>query len=168
MGGGGNEGVDLEDRRLNERLKQVLSDLGEHPQLSIPAACGGHVETVAAYRFFDNEKVTAERILQPHFERTRERIAEQPVVLLVQDTSEMDVTRPQQQVRGAGPLDGGSRRGFFLIRWRPLRRAACRWVPSPPRYGPAGNLVGAFPSGTTACGEPSRSRRKRVFAGWKD
>jgi hypothetical protein len=34
-------------------------------------------------------------------------------VLLVQDTTETDVTRPEKQVKGAGELDG-SRLGFFL------------------------------------------------------
>jgi len=103
-----------EDERLNERLTRLLSDFGERPQMSIPAACGGHSETVAAYRFFDNERVTPEKILQPHFERTRQRMAQHPVVLLVQDTTELDVTRPEQQVAGAGPLDGPSRRGALL------------------------------------------------------
>lgn len=106
--------ADLEDQRLNERLKTVLSALGERPTASIPAACGGHSEMVAAYRFFGNDKVTYERILKPHAERTRERIAAQPVVLLVQDTTELDWTRPQQQVLGAGSLDGSARRGTFL------------------------------------------------------
>ena len=46
--------ADLKDKRLNARLVQVLSDLGERPTASIPAACGGHKESVAAYRFFDN------------------------------------------------------------------------------------------------------------------
>jgi hypothetical protein len=36
------------------------------------------------------------------------------VVLLVQDTSEIDVTRPEQQMVGAGPLDGGARWGALL------------------------------------------------------
>lgn len=100
-----------QDRRLNERLLRVLSDLGERPQMSIPAACGGHSEMAAAYRFFDNKRVTPEKILQSHFERTRQRMARQPVVLLVQDTTELDLTRPSQQVVGAGPLDGPARRG---------------------------------------------------------
>ncbi len=108
------EQANLEDERLNKRLKQLLSDLGELPQLSIPAACGGYAETVAAYRFFDNEQATPERILEPHFHRTLERMADQPVVLLVQDTTELDLTRPVAQVEGAGPLDGPSRRGAFL------------------------------------------------------
>ena len=55
----------FEDERLNARLTKLLSDLGERPQLSIPAACGGHAETAAAYRFFDNESVTQDLVLQP-------------------------------------------------------------------------------------------------------
>jgi hypothetical protein len=58
--------------------------------------------------------VTPEKILQPHLERTRQRMAEHPVVLLVQDTTELDLKGPEQQVAGAGPLEGPSRRGAFL------------------------------------------------------
>ena len=106
--------VDLKDKRLNCRLQEVLSQLGAHPTASIPAACGGHAEMTAAYRLFDNEHATFEAILQPHIDATRKRIASHPVVLLVQDTSEIDLTRPDQQVAGTGPLDGGARRGVFL------------------------------------------------------
>jgi hypothetical protein len=102
------------DKRLDRRLQRVLSDLSDRPTASIPAACGGHNELTAAYRLFDNDKVTHAKILEPHCARTRQRIAEQPVVLLVQDTTEIDVTRPQQQVKGAGPMDGSARRGAFL------------------------------------------------------
>src|SRR5262249_32751500 len=34
-------------------------------------------------------------------------MAGQPVVILAQDTTDIDLTRPQRQVLGAGPLDGG-------------------------------------------------------------
>lgn len=108
------EKANLNDKRLNARLVQVLSDLGERPTASIPAACGGYNETVAAYRFFDNDKVTYGKILQPHYECTRQRLAAQKVALLVQDTTEVDVTRPQQQVEGAGPLSSSTRRGAFV------------------------------------------------------
>ena len=106
--------VDLKDKRLNKRLTEVLSQLGGQPTAGIPAACGGYAETTAAYRLFDNEKATFDAILQPHIEATRQRIAAQPVVLLVQDTTEIDVTRPERQVAGAGPLDAGARRGTLL------------------------------------------------------
>jgi len=106
--------ADLKDKRLDHRLREVLSQLGSHPTASIPAACGGYAEMTGAYRLFDNEKATFDAILQPHIESSRRRIAEHPVVLFVQDTSEIDVTRPEQQVKGAGPLDGGTRWGALL------------------------------------------------------
>ena len=63
--------AELKDKRLNRRLKLILSDLARHPTASIPAASGGYPETAAAYRFFDNEKVTFERVLLPHVIATR-------------------------------------------------------------------------------------------------
>lgn len=97
--------LELHDKRLNARMRVVLSQLGERPAASIPEACGGHSEMTAAYRLFDNEKTTFEGILQAHEDATRERIAAQPVVILAQDTTEVDLTRPQSRVTGAGPLD---------------------------------------------------------------
>jgi hypothetical protein len=104
----------LGDKRLNARLGQVLSQLAARPTASIPAACGGRAEMVAAYRFCENENTSFDSVLQSHVDATRERMAAQPVALLVQDTSEIDVTRPEQPVAGAGPLDGDSRRGALL------------------------------------------------------
>jgi hypothetical protein len=106
--------LDLKDKRLNARLCEVLAQLAARPTASIPAACGGRAEMEAAYRLFDNDRVGFDDILQPHHEATRRRIGGQAVVVLAQDTTEIDLTRPGQQVRGAGPLDGGTRRGALL------------------------------------------------------
>jgi hypothetical protein len=105
--------VKFGDKRLDKRVGMVLSALGNAPNLSIPAACGGHSETQAAYRFFDNENVTFDKVIAPHIERTLQRVAEQKVVLLVQDSTEIDLTRPEQEVVGVGELDG-ARRGVLL------------------------------------------------------
>jgi hypothetical protein len=105
--------IDLDDERLNERTAILLSSLGNRPNLSIPSACGGRAEMVAAYRYFDNDKVTLTRLITPHARRTRQRMAGHPVVLLVDDSSEIELTRPEQQVKGAGELDG-ARRGVLL------------------------------------------------------
>jgi len=105
--------VDLGDQRLDGRAAILLSALGNRPHLSIPAACGGRAEMQAAYRFFDNDKVTFEKVLAPHADRTLQRMSGQEVVLLVQDTSEIDLTRPQQEVQGVGELEG-PRRGVLL------------------------------------------------------
>jgi len=106
--------ADFHDKRLNERLKIVLSQLSSRPTASIPSACGGHAEMSAAYRFFATEKATFERVLGPHLESSRHRIESQPVVILAQDTTEVDLTRPEQLVLGAGPLDGHTRVGALL------------------------------------------------------
>ncbi|KTC19552.1 transposase [Pseudomonas marginalis ICMP 11289] len=82
--------ADLGDSRLNARLVSFLERLAERPGNSIPAACRGLSETVAGYRFLDNDKVTFEKVLQPHHDATLQRIQSCPVVLLAQDTTEMD------------------------------------------------------------------------------
>src|SRR5262249_11191499 len=66
--------VDLGDERLDQRFETLLSALGSRPNLSIPAACGGNAELKAAYRFFDNPKVTFDGVLSPHVDQTLRRI----------------------------------------------------------------------------------------------
>lgn len=105
---------EMPDKRLDARLKEVLSQFAAYPTASIPAACGGYAEMAAAYRFMNNRRVTPLEILAPHIERSRERIGVQSRALLVQDTTEIDMTRPETPVRGAGPLDDGARQGALL------------------------------------------------------
>jgi Transposase DNA-binding/Transposase Tn5 dimerisation domain len=105
--------ADFGDERLDRRAQSLLSTLGTRPNLSIPAACNGRAEMKAAYGFFDNAKVTLEKVLEPHCACTRARVAKQEIALLVQDTSEIELTRPEQDVVGVGELDG-ARRGFLL------------------------------------------------------
>jgi hypothetical protein len=104
----------LGDQRLTKRLGKVVEQLGAKPTMSVPAATRGRAEMEAAYRFFDNDKVSPEKILQPHIEATRERISQAEIVLLVQDTTDIDLTRPNQQVKGAGPMEYDTRRGVFF------------------------------------------------------
>lgn len=104
----------FKDSRLNTRFEEVLDALAKKPSCSIPAASRGLNEMTATYRFFDNKKVTFETVLKPHRDQTLARVAAQPVAILAQDTTEIDVTRPEQQMTGAGPMDAGPRRGVFL------------------------------------------------------
>ena len=104
-------GIDLGDVRLNRRSQALIEALAADPAASINAACGGWGDTMAAYRFFDNDSVTPEQILEPHREATRQRIAEHPVVLVVQDTTELDFTDHPQ--KDAGCLNTEKRFGFY-------------------------------------------------------
>ena len=85
-------GAELGDARLNDRLVRVAERLAERPEASIPQACGSAAETKAAYRFWDNEAVTPEGILEPHRRRTVERAMQHSLALVVQDTTEIDLS----------------------------------------------------------------------------
>ena len=64
------ESSDFGDQRLDDRYRVVMDSLSQKPSLSIPAACGGWSETVATYRFFDNDRVDEQDVLNPHQEST--------------------------------------------------------------------------------------------------
>lgn len=106
--------VDLYDKRLEKRFCTLLDSLSQASTASIPAACNDRAEMVAAYRFFDNDKVTFESVVAPHIESTYARMKRQHVVLLTQDTTELDLTRPHSEVEGTGPLQNGNRNGMLL------------------------------------------------------
>jgi hypothetical protein len=106
-------GIRLGDKRLNRRARRLLDKLGDKPTVSIPAACGGWGETRAAYRLFDHAEVTAERVLAPHIACTEARLREQPRVLCIQDTTELDYTT-KKGIAGLGPLNYESRWGLYL------------------------------------------------------
>jgi len=83
-------GIDLGDKRLNRRSERILEALAANPQASINSACEGWGDTLAAYRFLKNESIEPQQILSPHAAATKRRIAEHSVVLIVQDTTELD------------------------------------------------------------------------------
>jgi hypothetical protein len=80
-------GCQLKDQRLKPRVEVIVERLGAKPTASIPAACHGWGETQATYRFLSNERVAAGEILAGHHQATVKRIAAEPVVLIVQDTT---------------------------------------------------------------------------------
>lgn len=80
-------GVDLQDRRLDQRLLQISARFAAQPHAQIPQACGDWASTKGAYRFFENPNVAVAGILAPHQPRTIERISEHRLVLAVQDTT---------------------------------------------------------------------------------
>jgi hypothetical protein len=88
--------------KLKKRLRKVLDAMSRKPSLKFPAGCNGRAETSAAYRFLDNEHVTFPAILAPHRDATIERIRQQPTVLIPQDTTELDLTRPREVMAGEG------------------------------------------------------------------
>jgi len=105
--------LDLGDARLNQRACTLIEALGQRPERSIPAACSTWKETKAAYRLLDSEKVTAQKLLEPHYACTRARMMEHATVLCIQDTTELDYTG-KNDIQGLGRLNYEHRRGLYL------------------------------------------------------
>jgi len=96
-------GAVLGDRRLTERLMQLGSSFFAKPIANIPQACASKADTKAAYRFFDNDRISMDAILTPHFEATTQRARGHEVVLAVQDTTSLNYTS-HPMTEGLGPI----------------------------------------------------------------
>jgi len=83
-------GVDLGDERLVRRLQRIAGDFLARPTMNIPQACGSRAKAKAVYRFLDHPRVHLDRVLGGHYQATRRRVAPYPVVLAVQDTTELN------------------------------------------------------------------------------
>ena len=96
-------GLDLGDTRLNNRLVGIADALAAQPMSPISTACGDWSAVKAAYRFFDNDKVSPEKVLGPHFQQTVERMRAHERVFAIQDTTYLDYT-DHPATQGLGPI----------------------------------------------------------------
>src|SRR5690349_21621961 len=94
------DSADLGDKRLNDRYRLLLDRLSCKPSLKFPAACNGRAEVKAAYKFVNHPGITPALLLDPHYQASLQRIREHKVVILGQDTTENDLTRPHERVKG--------------------------------------------------------------------
>lgn len=104
--------VALGDKRLNERLIKLSEQLAAKPTASIPGACGGWGDTAAAYRMLDNDRCDWREIIGAHGRSAMLRMAKLPVVLCLNDTTELDFNG--QTIQGLGPLSYEAQRGMYL------------------------------------------------------
>src|SRR5205085_2581765 len=63
------------DLRLAHRFGKLLSQMSEQIGATVPMACQDWANTKAAYRFFDNDRVSEAEILAGHFVSTKKRLA---------------------------------------------------------------------------------------------
>ena len=113
MGSPGTGDVELGDARRTRRLIKLVEALAAAATGSIPLASGGWAETKAAYRLLDNEALDWREMLEVHTRRTVERMRGQPVVLCIQDTTELDFTS-QPGIAGLGRLSYDAQHGLYV------------------------------------------------------
>jgi len=104
--------AELGDVRRNARLVQLASVLGAQPSCSLPDASDDPATLKAAYRFFDNDHVRAQAMLQSHILSTSRRMHALERVLAVQDTTYLDFTS-HPNTSGLGPLAAPSHQGLL-------------------------------------------------------
>lgn len=95
-----------------KRLVQIATVITANPQHSLPKGCDDWADLKAAYRFLSNPRVTPEGIQAPHRQQTRMRCAGHPIVLSVEDLTELDFTG-HKKVKGLGPIGNGGGRGLM-------------------------------------------------------
>lgn len=105
--------AELGDARRTRRLVTLATGLAQHPAAGLPEACGSRAELKATYRFFANEAIAPADLLASHVSATYERMVRVPVVLAVQDTTEVDWTG-HPATTGLGPLGSPTQRGLLV------------------------------------------------------
>jgi hypothetical protein len=105
--------ADLGDLRRTQRLVQLAHVLAQQPGAALPEACGNGAMLKAAYRFFTNDDITPDDIVQSHVEATYRRLDAVPLVLAVQDTTEANWTN-LRVTEGLGPLGHSACHGLLV------------------------------------------------------
>jgi hypothetical protein len=105
--------AELGDVRRTTRLVALAGVLAQHPTATLPEACGDGAMLKAAYRFFQNDAIEPQDVLDSHIEATDGRLAQVPVVLAVQDTTEADWTA-HPATKHLGPLGHTACQGLLV------------------------------------------------------
>jgi hypothetical protein len=105
-------GIDLGDGRLNERTRKIGESFARFPTSRINQACKGWMASKAAYHYFGLDKVTPDKIIAPHIDRTVSRMKGHRTVLALQDTVFFSFNH---KAAGLGPIGKHDDKGKGLI-----------------------------------------------------
>jgi hypothetical protein len=103
--------ANLRHRRRTRRLVQAAATIAMHPEKPFNQAFDWN-GLRAFYNLCDQKVATLRAIEAPHWELTRQAMAEHSLVLILHDTSELDFT-DHPTLQGAGPIGDGRGRGFL-------------------------------------------------------
>jgi len=105
--------ADLGDARLTHRAVAVGTAMAAHPAQPLPHQFGEPAALKGAYSLLNHPGVTLAQLASPHWQHTRQAAQAAPVVLFVQDTTELDYTQ-RPTMGGLGPIGDGRGRGLLL------------------------------------------------------
>jgi Transposase Tn5 dimerisation domain/Transposase DNA-binding len=103
--------VSLGHQGRTRRLVSAAADIARHPELSFSQVFDWN-DLRAFYRLCNRPEATLTALQQPHWELTRQAMGQQPLVLVLHDTTQLDFTS-HPALQGTGPLGEGHARGFL-------------------------------------------------------
>jgi hypothetical protein len=103
----------LGDVRRTRRLIQIAAAMATMPSASLPTIFPDFHQLKGCYRFLANPAVDASGILSGVYADTVQRARDYPRLLLLADTSEVDVSS-RADVRGVGHIGDGRGRGLLV------------------------------------------------------
>lgn len=105
-------GAELGDKRRSSRLVFLAAAIAENPKMSLPKQLPDWSDLTGAYRLLSNEEVDPQAILAPHKALTYQAAGAHPVILCVQDTTQLDFTL-RTGITGLGIIGDGHGRGLM-------------------------------------------------------
>lgn len=147
--------AELGDRRRTQRLVKMASALAHSPGGTLPQAFPEWKDLTAAYRWLSQPQASYERILTPHWERTRRACQEPGEYLLIEDTTELDYTG-HGATEDLGFIGDGRGRGLLLHSTLAVRVEA--WTLAQRPEGTGLGLLGQ--QCWTRQGPPGKKRRE--------
>jgi hypothetical protein len=108
-------GLDLGDRRRQQRALKILAARWQQPQASFYGSFSSWTPAKGAYGLIEHPSrdISLESLLAPHRQATQARMAAEPVVLLPQDTTGLNYSG-LRQTTGLGPLGDEKGQGLWL------------------------------------------------------
>jgi len=98
--------LDLGDERRNRRARRIIERFAQRPGASITSVFENRAETEATYRLLSNDALEPEAIVAALQRATVDRLADEAVVLVPQDTTCLDFGS-HPAAAGLGPTGGG-------------------------------------------------------------
>lgn len=93
--------VRIGDERLIKRLKHIITNLSDNPEVSLPQAFKKPKDTKALYRFLSNDNINYKKIIDAHRDKTLRRIDTRNTVLFIQDTTAFNYKKAER-IKGMG------------------------------------------------------------------
>jgi hypothetical protein len=105
--------ANLGDPRRTRRLIAIATARAQRPSASLPQSFEDKAGLKAMYDFCDNPYVDRGAVLESHYQATARRVATEPVVLAVQDTTRVDYSH-HPATSGLGILEDKQQHGLLL------------------------------------------------------